>query len=1007
MRGFFLCVVLLILSVQYSFGQQNEMNLSKADSLVFYGKSKEAISYYEKGLREFQKTSQTQKQAEAHNGLSEAYLSFFRIEKAFFHANQALSLSGRKEANHIEEARAFDNIGRAHSLKRQAQKALASYEKALAIRVEQTKKDSLALATSFYHLAHAHHDLSEYEKALDYLQKALSLSWSETPKAIILQANIHESLGYVSYDKGNVDSALASFKKGLELAQQIYQETHPYFSKVYNQLGLIYSFRNEFNESLQYFQKALSVSIQNDGLDHPNQIKVHYNIGTVYHHQGNKDKAIYHTEKTLDLGKRVLPERHENFFFPLSQMGQILANEEGISYLKKALKIYEGKEERNSVRVSHLHQYLYVIYEKLGQLDLAFASAEKALKMRLNSFGKQNILSIRSYNHVTRVLIQQKKYEEALEYNQEALNANEKEGLNDPLLLESLKLKADIFFQLYEKSQKITYVYRCLSFYQKAIDLIEDLRIKRRNYQDKMHFSELTKAVYARAIECSWLIDNGDRYLKVNPFLYSEQSKSNALKELKQRVVAKKTSDIPEDIMQLEKGIALEIAEVTSKIVRVSNKSVVDSVELVNLNAELFDLRVKKDSLSMDIEERFPVYYEKKYEESFLSVSTLQKRLPDETTLVEFFRWKEQVYAFVITPTSFYRKKLQIEDLDKKIYDFTKSIVEKDKASFASQSFALYQSLIQPLESVLKGNQLIIVPDESLWNLPFDLLLTSPSMVNKENYLLHTYAISYANSASLLFQNSAGKPNQELKAECLAFSYSYGEDQSSILNLQTLRNSDVDLPGTRKEIKAISQVYDGKYYIGNEANEQQFKAEADQYQLIHLAVHGEIDAIDPFNSRIYFTQTEELEEREDNTLYAHELYALDIPADLVVLSACDTGSGKINKGEGVLSLGHAFQSAGAKSLLLSKWKISDKTTPDIMESFYQNIEQGMNKSVALQQAKLRFLEQSDVFNEAPFYWGSFYVLGDAAPINSGDSLWGYWWILLIVGLITFFLKVKC
>jgi len=129
---------------------------------------------------------------------------------------------------------------------------------------------------------------------------------------------------------------------------------------------------------------------------------------------------------------------------------------------------------------------------------------------------------------------------------------------------------------------------------------------------------------------------------------------------------------------------------------------------------------------------------------------------------------------------------------------------------------------------------------------------------------------------------------------------------------------------------------------------------------------------------------------EDNYLYSHELFALDIPAELAVLSACNTGTGKIAKGEGIMSLGTAFQYAGTKSLVLTNWEVSDEITPKIMEYFYTNLKEGKNKAAALQQAKLQFLATTNAETNHPYYWGGFYLLGDVAPIQFQDTNYSYW-----------------
>ncbi len=173
--------------------------------------------------------------------------------------------------------------------------------------------------------------------------------------------------------------------------------------------------------------------------------------------------------------------------------------------------------------------------------------------------------------------------------------------------------------------------------------------------------------------------------------------------------------------------------------------------------------------------------------------------------------------------------------------------------------------------------------------------------------------------------------------------------------------------------------------------------------LEHLALHGEVNHKDPKQSKLYFTKVKD--SIEDNYLYAHELFTLKLPAELAVLSACETGSGEIATGEGIMSIGNAFQYAGTKSLLLSSWKVSDQVAPELMKLFYQNLENGLTKPKALQKAKLDYLENTSSIRANPFYWGSFYIIGDISPIDiGGNNTFAFLGItLLILGIIGFFL----
>ncbi len=229
------------------------------------------------------------------------------------------------------------------------------------------------------------------------------------------------------------------------------------------------------------------------------------------------------------------------------------------------------------------------------------------------------------------------------------------------------------------------------------------------------------------------------------------------------------------------------------------------------------------------------------------------------------------------------------------------------------------------------------------------------------------------------------------------------------MSLATLRGTDDDLPGTREEIKAIADIIDGQYYYGAQAIEANFKKNAGAYNILHLALHGEVDHERPENSRLFFTKSKDT--LEDNMLYSHELFALDIPAELTVLSACNTGSGKIAAGEGIMSLGTAFQYAGSKSLLLTRWEVSDQTTPQVMKYFYTNLKKDMTKSKALQQAKLNYLANADINRVHPFYWGGFYLVGDTGAIDFKNHHAALYWsiglgIIILLILITFWYRKR-
>ncbi|HYC85532.1 MAG TPA: CHAT domain-containing protein, partial [Chryseosolibacter sp.] len=207
------------------------------------------------------------------------------------------------------------------------------------------------------------------------------------------------------------------------------------------------------------------------------------------------------------------------------------------------------------------------------------------------------------------------------------------------------------------------------------------------------------------------------------------------------------------------------------------------------------------------------------------------------------------------------------------------------------------------------------------------------------------------------------------------------------------------LSWNQEEVTSIGKMMDGVALVGNEAVERRFKESAADYGIIHLAMHALIDDDRPMYSRLAFSFDNDT--TEDNFLNAHELYNLELPAQLVVLSACETGYGKFHSGEGIMSLAHAFTFAGCPSIVMSHWVADDQATSELMRLFYANLAQGMDKAEALRQAKLDFLMQADAIRQSPGLWSSFVVVGDRSPISLQSSTAKIFYAVIAIALILF------
>jgi CHAT domain-containing protein len=305
-----------------------------------------------------------------------------------------------------------------------------------------------------------------------------------------------------------------------------------------------------------------------------------------------------------------------------------------------------------------------------------------------------------------------------------------------------------------------------------------------------------------------------------------------------------------------------------------------------------------------------------------------------------------------------------------------------------------------PIQKYLTDiKQLIIVPDNDLGHIPFETLLsTLPNQqtINYKNldYLLHDYTIRYSYSASLLLENKRSK-NRANNGKILGFAPSYNPNDPIASHRspanQKLRQVLEPLPAAAQEIEILQELFpNSDFLVGKEANEAFFKAKAANYSILHLAMHGMVNPHSPLLSCLAFS--EDYDTTENNFLEAHEISNLQLYNDLVVLSACKTGYGEFEQGEGIMSLARSFMYAGTPSLVVSLWEVNDLSTAAIMQLFYQNLAAGMTKDEALRQVKLAFIQKVDGDIAHPIFWSPFIVLGDNQPVHlkptTAPWLWG-------------------
>ncbi|AXT62108.1 CHAT domain-containing protein [Aquimarina sp. AD10] len=1050
----------------------------KADSLKDKGRFKNSIYYFKKAIPLYKREEVWSRVASCYNMISENQWRVEDLEKSLLYANRAIEISDLYLGDSSKsKAISFDNIGKYYQIKADFDSALSFYKKALDNRKKTRPKGHESLAVSYSNIGIVYQTLSKYRKALYYQNKGLSINIMTFGPEHLRTGRDYNDVGNTYQALGELYTALEYFNKDLNITIKNQGEDHLYAGYNYNNIGNVYEQLNQYEKALAYYEKARSIFIKTEseypafviysniqhllsnigeyekalqfykksinigskvlGENHPHIAISYWNAGVIFENKGNYEEALIHYNKALKIFNFVYKENHDDVAKLYTSIGDLYIvqkkYEEGLKYLRLSAEIYDEIFDKDNLEVSSVYMKMAKIYLKNNDSKEANKYTLKGLKVLSAKLEESSPSVLGTLNQMANLYNEQGDFQNALYYFDKALSINLKTKIsnvkdeiftpknyyNSKFLLETLRGKARILQVEYERSAKKTNLIQSINIYKEIDVVINDIRNTYKNYQDKILFSKEVKEIYADAIQANLVMyeDYQKEEALESAFYYAEKSKANTLKELLSESTSKGFANIPEGLLSIEKTIKTDRAFYQSQIIDEKSKEEVDSIKISTFENKLFDLNRKQDSLTQVLEKEYPKYHQLKYQDDIITVAGIQKNLSAKTTLLEFFSADSITYALIITKNKLEVQELSTPNILEKTKEFREAITSKDVRKYKRVGHSLYTTLITPIQNKIVGNELVIVPDGPLWHLNFDLLLTQNTTSNNPKalpYFLRDYAITYANSANLVFTSfkTNATNNTTPLEECLAFSFSDTTSTNVVdakaMSMATLRGAKSDLPGTRREIQEISKIIDGQYYFGSEAIEANFKKKAGQYNILHLALHGEVDNDRPENSKLFFTKSKDT--LEDNLLYAHELFALDIPAELTVLSACNTGSGKIAKGEGIMSLGTAFQYAGTKSLLLTSWEVPDQTTPEVMKYFYSNLKKGLNKGQALQQAKLEYLKTAKADRADPFYWGSFYLVGDSGAMHFNNITSWYWvfgiGILCILGYLMYRYKTR-
>jgi CHAT domain-containing protein len=824
-----------------------------------------------------------------------------------------------------------------------------------------------------------------FEEIFPKAEQALALSIKINDKT--RQSRSLMQIATASFHTGLTGKAIAYFKQSALLANQTKDSNLE--SLALNSAAVLLISSGFYEEALHFYTQSLALRRQLN--DRRGEAYILMSMSPLYMDTGDFVKADQLLQDALRIIREVKAGGAEvkgleeftllriawveylrgNFAVALNVVQETLAKET------------EQTSGANKVEVRH----------RLGELHTVMGNHEKAAEIYTELVELARKLKIQksealAFGNLAWSVFQLGKATEALALIKQAI----------PLLRQTGSTIDDWKFLYYlaEIEKALGHNEAALSSYREAIGAIERVR------------SQTVPTETARAGLGSSL---HDAFVSAIDFLFSLNREAEALEIAEAYharafldVLAESKIDLRTQLSQEHRKREDQIFESIASIQKELWKPDLTREREKRLKEDLQRAESELETFQLEMRRINPRYASVKYSQPVKPEFIAKELLDSDSALIEYvlgekrsFAWvvhKDKITAVILPP------KKEIDDLVK---EYREALTEKVSALTMGQATAklhakgqlLYEKLFRPLDRHLSSAQkLIIVADGALTYLPFETLVRNPKDAAKTSasplYLIERFAISYAPSASALAAIRAiEKETAKAAKGVMAFgdpvytnSQPSGKDANSA-NLNSTNQAERgfdyrQLPYTRTEVNEIVSLFpslERTVYLGTEAREQKVKTESlDRYRYLHFAAHAMIDEDRPKRSGVVLSS--ESNSKEDGTLQMSEVMRLKLNADLVTLSACRTGLGKLLTGEGVIGLTRAFLYAGASSVVVSLWNVNDMATATLMKAFYGNLKKGLSKDEALRQAKLELIRGQKRVWRQPYYWAPFVLIGE-------------------------------
>lgn len=891
----------------------------------------------------------------------------------------------------------------------------------------------------------------DYDNALILIEKALNIAKSN-PDSIRFSILTHWAARSIYEQVAQYEKAIQQGKKLATIYSLGGLEQQVDLAKNYQKIGIFYIQKGEVNKALEYFNNTNSIYKKTPQTSDIDRAGLYRAFSMAYSLSGKYKQQFKYIQEALALvQKSTNPKSKQLEISLLSNLGAYYIKtkqfKQGLETYHKYVSATLKKHGENSALASTAYSNLAISYAQVGNLETAETYFRKSIKIKESIYGNHNSDVALSYANLVILLEMMARYEDALQASQQSFVANTKDykdsnynknlipvvqqqTILDPInAIGNLNNRARIFYQLYQQGKQLAYLKKAHQTILTQIAILDKVKNELSD-QDKLSLLNTEFMPFTLGVQFAEELFQATQEIQYldDAFQLTERSKDALLTSALSSKKALDFGGVPDSLILKENLLKKNISKLEKQL---SSIKASDS-EYYNLQEELFALKRSKEQFIERLEKEYPQYYQIKYKSNIASIKDLQERIiAPNTTLLAYYIQFPKAYIWSIDKET---ADLQTINLDSNytndIHQFRTVLTDlkyvQKNPKLASQqydrlSYKFYKTFVLPALKKQTTNRLIILPDHSLGHLPFETFTTSNKTQQSKDYqykdyLIKDFDIQYSYSGTLLLQNQNqyNQLSKQVKVLAVAADYenpNFTQDNRTEEDL-LIRHHLIPLPEVVNEVKALEKLTLGTFLYGNKASEANFKEQASKHGVLHLAMHGILNQKNPIASSLAFTETGN--KKEDNFLHASEISNLDLEAQLVVLSACETGYGKFERGEGIMSLARSFMHAGVPSLVVSLWQVNDYATSKIMTVFYQALKNGKTKSAALRSAKLFYLEQTEGISAHPALWAAFIQLGNASELELTDRHFFSWTnlillfisIFLILLLLRMFLKSR-